>query len=199
MAFSSGYSSIPEKLMIVTVDSPQQAVLRQKAENIQPDELPLANLIADQLVLALQPYQPAAGLAAPQIGISKSVFIFSYDRDPKHLEVVINPEFTPIGDKQIEGWEGCLSVITNGSWKLAKLPRYEKIHVTYLNSKGEEVSKDLTGFSAKVFQHEHDHLQGVCNIDRPDAIVNTFATKEDMESFLDAVKRDDAKRYVAPK
>ena len=41
---------------------------------------------------------PAAGLAAPQIGIGKSVFIYSYDRDPKNLEVAINPSYIPIGD-----------------------------------------------------------------------------------------------------
>jgi len=63
----------------------------------------------------LKPYLPAAGLAAPQIGISKSVFIFSFDRGPKNLEAVVNPRFVPIEDTKVEGWEGCFSVmLSNG-------------------------------------------------------------------------------------
>ena len=75
----SGHASI------ITIDTLQAEVLRRKAENIQESELGIAKEIGEKLYAALEPYFPAAGLAAPQIGISKAVFIFSYDRDPKHL------------------------------------------------------------------------------------------------------------------
>ena len=81
--FLSQASAFSENIKIVTVDSLEKEVLRQKTEEIYEDELPLAKEIAEKLFAALQPLLPAAGLAAPQIGISKSVFIFSFDRDPK--------------------------------------------------------------------------------------------------------------------
>lgn len=186
--------------MIVTIDSPQSAVLRQKTELIRIEELPLANEIADKLHAALKPHLPAAGLAAPQIGISKAVFIYSYDRDPAHLETVINPQYAPTDDRKVEGWEGCFScILTNGNPTVAKIPRYERINVTYLNAAGEKVVKKLEGFGAKAFQHEYDHLQGMCVVDRKDAVVKKFDSEAEMKNFLQAVKRDDATRYVAPK
>ncbi len=188
-----------ENVQIVTIDSPLSHILKTKTEDIQIDELTLAQEILDKLFLALKPYLPAAGLAAPQIGISKSIFIFSFDRNPNNLEGVINPSFIPIGDTKIEGWEGCFSVmLSNGMWKLAKIPRYEKIQVKYLNIKGEKVEKFLEGFAAKVFQHEYDHLQGIENIDREDAIVLDFTTQEEMLSFMQEVKKEDSVHYKKP-
>jgi peptide deformylase len=198
MSFSSS-QCFAEDIKIVMVDGPLQNVLRKKTDPIQKNELPLAKEIADKLFSALRPYFPAAGLAAPQIGISKSVFLFSFDRDPNNLEAVINPHFSPTNATKVEGWEGCLSVIlSEGSWKLAKVPRYESISVHYLNLKGERVEKVLEGFAAKVFQHEYDHLQGIVNIDRKDALVKGFNSKEEMQGFMQEVKKEDALRYKKP-
>jgi peptide deformylase len=188
-----------DNVQIVTIDSPLQHVLRTKTEQLQVNELPLAREIVEKLLLALKPHLPAAGLAAPQIGVSKSVFIFSFDRDPSNLEGVINPSFTPVGDAKVEGWEGCFSVmLSNNSWKLAKIPRYEIIKVQYLNVEGERIEKVLEGFAAKVFQHEYDHLQGIENIDREDAVVMDFTSREEMLDFMKQVKRDDSLRYKKP-
>lgn len=186
-------------MQILTIDHSLESILKLKTEDIRANELTLAQEIVNGLFLALKPHLPAAGLAAPQIGISRSVFIYSFDRDPKNLEGVINPSFTPVGDEKMEGWEGCLSVIlSNGIWKLAKIPRYEKIKVQYLNVEGEKVEKVLEGFAAKVFQHECDHLQGIVNIDRKDSVVKEFATEEEMLNFIQQVKKDDSQRYVKP-
>ncbi|MFS8562907.1 MAG: peptide deformylase [Rhabdochlamydiaceae bacterium] len=194
--FNQGHA---ENIPIVTIDSPLKHILETKTEDIQIDELPLAQEIVDKLFLALKPHFPAAGLAAPQIGISRSVFIFSFDRDPNHLEGVVNPSFLPVGNTKIEGWEGCFSVmLSNGTWKLAKIPRYETIQVQYLNTKGEKVEKLLAGFAAKVFQHEYDHLQGIEGIEREDAIVMDFTTREEMLSFMQQVKKEDSSRYKKP-
>lgn len=188
-----------DNVQIVTIDSPLQHVLKTKTEPLQANELPLAREIVDQLFLALKPHLPAAGLAAPQIGISKSVFIFSFDRDPNNLEGVINPSFTPVGDVKIEGWEGCFSVmLSDNTWKLAKIPRYETIKVQYLNMEGERVEKILDGFAAKVFQHEYDHLQGIENIDREDAVVRDFTSTKEMLDFMEQVKKEDSLRYKRP-
>jgi peptide deformylase len=179
-------------MKIVTIDSPLQDILNKKTENIQETELWLAREISEKLFLSLKPYLPAAGLAAPQIGISKSVFIFSFNRDPQHLETVINPSFFPVGDEKIESWEGCFSVIlSNGIWKLAHIPRYKTIQVTYLNLEGKKIEKILEKFAAKVFQHEYDHLQGITNINREDALVQNFKTKEALLNFMQQVKKQE--------
>jgi peptide deformylase len=188
-----------DNMPILTIDSPLQHVLKAKTEQLQANELPLAREIVEKLLLALKPYLPAAGLAAPQIGISTSVFIFSFDRDPSNLEGVINPSFIPVGDIKTEGWEGCFSVmLSDNSWKLAKIPRYETIKVQYLNVEGERIEKILEGFAATAFQHEYDHLQGIVNIDREDAVVMDFTTREEMMDFMKQVKREDSLRYKRP-
>lgn len=189
---------LPE-LRIVTVDCQNSDVLKRKTEKIELNDLTLAREIGDKLFNALKPHLPAAGLAAPQIGISKSIFIYSYDRCPENLELVINPIFSPIGEDKIEGWEGCFSIILSDRvWKLAKVPRYEKIHVSYLNRNGENIEKILDGFAAKVFQHEYDHLQGIENIERSDAQIKKFDSRESLLDFLQNVKRDDSLRYKKP-
>ncbi len=184
---------------IVTIDSSNAQVLKTKTENIRDDELSLAREIADQLYHSLAPFFPAAGLAAPQIGISRSVFIFSYDRDPKNMEAVINPTFEPIGDEKVEGWESCFSaILKTGVYECAKISRFEKIRVSYLNTQGKKVEKVIEGFAAKVFQHEFDHLQGYVNICRKDAEVRTFKDKQDFMAFMQEVKKQDATRYHKP-
>jgi peptide deformylase len=152
----------------------------------------LAQEIVAKLKLTLEPHFPAAGLAAPQIGINRSIFIYSYDRNPDHLEEVINPILTPLGNEKIEGWEGCFSILlSKKNWIMAKIPRFARIQVAYFNLSGERIEKTLEGFAAKVFQHEYDHLQGILNIDRPDASLKEFKTKESLSQFLEQVKRQD--------
>lgn len=188
-----------DPLPIVTIDSPLGYILQMETEEIQLDELPLAQEIVNQLFASLEPNLPAAGLAAPQIGISRSVFIYSFDRDPKHLEPVINPSFVPLGDERVIGWEGCFSgKLANGTCKFAKLPRYESIKVQYLNLKGEKVEKVLEGFGAKVFQHEYDHLKGITCVAREDAEIKDFSSEEEAYSFLQQVKKEDSLRYKKP-
>ena len=97
-----------------------------------------------------------------------------------------------------EGWEGCFSVILGDVWKLAYLPRYDQIDVTYFNLEGEKVERRLNGFAAKVFQHEFDHLQGIECINHQDAIVKEFSSKSEMMNFLQKVKEEDSIKYQKP-
>lgn len=192
----SGSQGFSQALEIVTIDSPLQYILKQKTEDILEDELAVALDIGDKLLQALKPYAPAAGLAAPQIGINRSVFIYSYNRDFDQMELVINPTFKPVGDSIIKSWEGCFSVILSENvWKLAKVPRFEKIHVSYMDREGHTQERILEGFAAKVFQHEYDHLQGIENIDRADAEIKDFATRDELWAFMQKVKQEDSNHY----
>jgi len=180
---------------IITVDQDTSCILNRKTEDIKLSELALAKKIGRQLIATLK-NNPSAGLAAPQIGYSRSVFVYSYDRDPSHLQVVINPSWEPIENNRIEGWEACFSGMSkDNKQRVAKLSRYAKIKVSYLTLEGEVVEKILEGFAAKVFQHEVDHLQGIVNIQRKDAIVKVFDSEEDFLIFMENVKHQDAKSY----
>lgn len=181
---------------IVTLDQDPTRCLTKEAEAI-PDTAAghaEAREIIRRLEDALRPRMPAAGLAAPQIGISKQVFMFSWDRSPKHLEAAINPTFEAFDQEKRFGWEGCFSV----PLALAKVPRYQTILATYTNSESKSVTYKLQGFAARVFQHEYDHLQGIENIHRPDADVKKFTTQEDLMLFIQEVKKGDIINYIEP-
>ena len=89
-------------------------------------------------------------------------------------------------------------LLREGVWKVAKVPRVEKIRATYLNLEGVRVEKTLEGFASKAFQHEYDHLQGFVNICREDATVKSFDTKEALLAYMDEVKRQDSVQYKKP-
>ncbi len=186
-------------IKVVNINSPTSDVLRQKTKDIHKNDFVVAKGITEKLFLALEPYFPAAGLAAPQIGLDKSVFIYSYDRDPKNLEAVINPTFVPLNEEKEQAWEVCIScMLDDDESKAAKVFRYKNIKVNYLNSEGESIEKTLKGFAAKVFQHETDHLRGIINIERDDAIVKQFESEKELREFMAIVKKNDAANYQQP-
>ena len=94
------------------------------------------------------------GLAAPQCGISKRIFVMG---NPDHLVACINPEIIS-GAERVRDQEGCLSF--PDLWMYVE--RYKDISVKYYNVAGEKVEQELTGLMARVFQHESDHLWGTC-------------------------------------
>ncbi len=105
-----------------------------------------------------------AGLAAPQIGVDLQLVIFgSGEVNPRYPEappvprtVLINPVITPIGDAEIDDWEGCLSV----PGLRAVVPRWAQIRYTGFDQFGDPIARDVDGFHARVVQHECDHLVG---------------------------------------
>jgi peptide deformylase len=105
-----------------------------------------------------------AGLAAPQIGIGLRVVIFGIEGNPRYPEaepvpftVLINPQLTPLGDLQDEGWEGCLSV----PGMRGLVPRYRELLYTGFDAAGNPIDRTVKDFHARVVQHEVDHLDGI--------------------------------------
>lgn len=186
--------------MLVTLDSPEAHILTQKTVDFRLDEFPVeVEMVAEALLREIQPYVPCAGLAAPQIGSNRSIFLYSYDRNPENLTFAVNPSYEPIGDERQTGWEGCLSVIHSGNcFELASIPRFAKIKASYLNRTGQREERTLEGFGAKVFQHECDHLQGILNIKHPLAQIKAFSTQEELQEFSKAVREKDAADYQKP-
>jgi peptide deformylase len=105
-----------------------------------------------------------AGLAAPQIGVGLRVVIFGVKGNPRYPDVeevpdtvLINPTLTPLGSETEEGWEGCLSVPGMRGW----VPRFSKLKYSGYDEHGKRFVREVSGFHARVVQHEVDHLDGV--------------------------------------
>ena len=105
-----------------------------------------------------------AGIAAPQIGVSLQVVIFGVGSNPRYPDaeqvpytVLINPTLTPVGEEIEDGWEGCLSV----PGLRGVVPRYIRLHYTGFDQFGEPMDRLVSGFHARVVQHECDHLNGI--------------------------------------
>ena len=109
------------------------------------------------------------GLAAPQIGINKRIFVMG---NPTLSYVCVNPEIIS-GTGTVKDQEGCLSF--PGLW--LHVNRYESIKVKYYDVLGKEHERELTGLMARVFQHEHDHLDGVCFVSKVSKLSLSLAEK----------------------
>lgn len=108
------------------------------------------------------------GLAAPQIGISKRIILVDMSVTEKRentgkLEAFINPEIVWYSKEIVFGIEGCYSIDDHLD---GKVPRSEKIKVRAYDSKGKLFEKEFSGFQARIFQHEIDHLNGIRFPDR---------------------------------
>ena len=113
-----------------------------------------------------------AGLAAPQIGVALRVVIFGVqpllltqekrasrypDAEGVPETVLINPVITPLGEAREEDWEGCLSV----PGLRGLVPRHAHIRYQGLDEYGALIDRSVSGFHARVVQHECDHLDGI--------------------------------------
>ena len=114
--------------------------------------------------------ESGVGIAAPQIGISRNIFLFvRVDQPNAPVEVAINPKIVNHPDETIcFERDGCLSI----PYISANSIRYPWIEVEYLNENGKKIREKLVGYSrqdnfvAVIFQHEFDHLQGVLFTDK---------------------------------
>jgi peptide deformylase len=106
-----------------------------------------------------------AGLAAPQIGVPLRVVIFGTGApNPRYPDapivpytVLINPVVTPVGEQMEQGWEGCLSV----PGMRGLVPRFAQLHYRGVDQYGASIDRQVSGFHARVVQHEVDHLDGI--------------------------------------
>lgn len=201
LALLTQFINMAKATEIVNIYHDENCCLLKVAEAIPMTKLGLddAQQIAEKLKTTLMPLMPAAGLAAPQIGISKQVFIYSWNRSVENLEIVINPAFTPLDPEMKIRWEGCFSTLPEGGpFQMALTRRYESILASYINSLGGEKQVKLEGFAARAFQHEYDHLQGIVNVHKQDTEVKSFETKKAFLTFLAETKKSDSVLYINP-
>ena len=149
-------------------------VLRARAAEVVDFDKELRNLVRDLLETMAQ--EGAAGLAAPQLGVSLRVFTYRCDDvtgdDPAgHL---VNPTFDVLGDEMQDGPEGCLS-IPGLSWDCR---RHLRVVARGLDQQGVPIEVHGTERLARAIQHETDHLDGVLFIDRLDPGIRKQAMRE---------------------
>ena len=140
-----------------------EPVLYQVAKPVERFDTPeLHQLIADMRDTMIA--ASGAGIAAPQIGVSLRVVIFEVRNNPRYPDaepvpetVLINPVITPLSDEQEDGWEGCLSV----PGMRGIVPRLAHLRYAGFDQFGKPFEREVTGFHARVVQHECDHLDGI--------------------------------------
>lgn len=161
---SSQIQNLNDTFRKVLAECPELAligdkVLREKTKEVTLEE---GVIIGNKLKDVLTKYRSIAGygrgLAAPQIGESKSVFVtFVNDQ----FQVYINPKITVKSEKFNLYRESCLSCGYIG----ADVKRPRSITLGYTDEKGQKQIIEADGFLARLLQHEYDHLEGIVNID----------------------------------
>jgi peptide deformylase len=136
-------------------------VLRRKAAPVEDFGADLQRLVDDMLETMYA--APGVGLAAPQVGVSRRLFVIdtSSDTEPDQVVVLANPEIVESED-QVEFEEGCLSVPDYS----AKVKRARRVAVRGHNRHGQPIEVLGEDLLARALQHEIDHLDGVLFIDR---------------------------------
>jgi peptide deformylase len=145
-------------------------ILRQVAEPVSPEAIgaPEIQRLIDDMLETMAEYD-GAGLAAPQVRVSRRVVIYGVSANPRYpdvedipLTVLINPRVTALTEEQDEDWEGCLSVPD----LRGKVPRFTRVRVEAYGREGQALRFTADGFHARVVQHECDHLDGKVYLDR---------------------------------
>jgi peptide deformylase len=136
-------------------------VLRRKNANVVEFDDELQRLVDDMLETMYA--APGVGLAAPQVGVSRRLFVIdtSSDTEPGEVIVLANPELFE-AEEMIEAEEGCLSVPDY----TAKVKRARRVAVRGLDRHGHPVEVRGEDLLARALQHEIDHLEGTLFIDR---------------------------------
>ena len=175
---------------IVQVGDP---VLRSAATAVDVDAIgrpELRDLVAG--MVAAMRKAPGIGLAAPQVGVSKRIFVMEdrpemtadlpkavlleREREPSPLRVLINPVVRPVGSQTRDFFEGCLSI----TGYTAMVTRHREVAVAYLDEKGEPREWIARGWPARVAQHEYDHLEAVLYTDR--MIARSFMSNDEFRA-----------------
>lgn len=105
------------------------------------------------------------GLAAPQVGINKRLMVFNPEGEEKSWldeAILVNPKIVAFGKGKVTEEEGCLSF----PGMRGQVERANWVKVEAVNAKGKKIKKKYTDWTARIFMHEYDHLDGVVYIDR---------------------------------
>lgn len=168
---------MPELLPVIQLGNP---ILRQKAlmiEDIKDERI--QKLIDDLMATVAQ--ANGVGIAAPQVGEKDRLFIVASRPNPRYPHApkmeptaMINPRIIAHSTEIVKGWEGCLSIPGIRGF----VPRFAAIEVEYTDRHGKSQKQAFTDFVARIFQHEHDHLDGIVFVDRLESTLDIITEQE---------------------
>ncbi|MDR1990294.1 MAG: peptide deformylase [Acidobacteriaceae bacterium] len=154
-------------------------VLRAKAKPIPPGDItsPLVQKLIDDMIDTMVEYH-GVGLAAPQVHEGVRLFVAALndgDDEERTPLALVNPEISLVGSDRVEDWEGCLSIPDIRG----KVPRAKEVRVRAYDRDGARIELRATNFSARIIQHEADHLDGILFFDR----MKSFGTLTFIEEY----------------
>lgn len=163
----------PQVMRILTVDNAQDSLfLRQGSRNFNVVDINSADfvtLVAKMTATVTDPEVGGVGIAAPQVGIGRRLIVVQrFDKEGEPFEAYVNPYIVETAGELQTGPEGCLSVPD----RRGDVPRYQEITVRYTDMASDridqprEITEVVKGYTAVIFQHEIDHLDGIIYTDR---------------------------------
>jgi peptide deformylase len=193
--------------MALTIVQVGEPVLRNPARALRTNEIrsrDIRDLIAEMKEIMYA--APGVGLAAPQIGRGIQLAVIEdrheymkdwtaeqlaeRERRPIPFHAIINPRLTPLGDEQVEFFEGCLSV----QGLIAMVPRSRRVRVECLDENGDPRVIEAPGWYARILQHEIDHLMGKLYLDC--IYPRTLMTVENYKKFWLEKSADEIKKEL---
>lgn len=161
----SADSTLP--MRVLSIYNPKDSLLlRTKSEDVAADtkDEVLQNLIKRMYRTVNDSLTAGVGIAAPQVGILKNIiWVQRYDKPGNPFEAYLNPKIMQYTKQKLKWVEGCLSV--PGMKDTTKTRSYA-ILLDYLTPDNLHKTEMVEGFTAIIFQHEIDHLNGIIYLDR---------------------------------
>jgi len=175
--------NIQQSLPIVQLGHQALRKVAACVENVQSAEV---QKIIDTMLTTVKA-AGGVGIAAPQMAIDKRIFIVCSKKNERYPDapnmsatVMINPEITHYGTKTEKDWEGCLSVPAIRGL----VPRHHEIKIIYQDRENNKHTATYTGFLARIFQHELDHLNGLTFVDRVESTKDLYSEIEWYRQFV---------------
>lgn len=162
-------------------------IARSPAPILRQVAAPVVNILDEKIQKSIDSLISTAiaadgvGIAAPQVSQSYRLFIMASRPNSRYPyaplmppTAVINPVLLAHSEEIVKDWEGCLSV----PGIRGKVPRFDRIEVEYSDRNGKKVRQELSGFVARIFQHELDHLNGILFVDRLESDADKYSEAE---------------------
>lgn len=159
---ASGLNTEPFRVLQISESNDLQ-ILRATNLEVDPTDQTVKDLISRMFQTVTDPKKPGVGIAAPQIGLNRRVFLAQrLDKKDQPYEFFLNPEIVWYSTLLRKGEEGCLSIAD----AYDTVFRSYAIQITYNDLSGKHYQEVVEGFTAVIMQHEMDHLNGVLFTDR---------------------------------
>ena len=173
-----------DSVMFVTTLPEDSVQLRTPSIDVEAGQLQseeLKSLMAKMLRTVTDPSQDGVGIAAPQVGINRRIiWVQRLDKEDEPFECYVNIRVDSLYGETTHGREGCLSVPGYSGF----VPRKTDVIISYADLESGETKKEhVNGYTAIIFQHECDHLDGILYIDKADSVFVNQAWMEELKQF----------------